>query len=77
MPYGYYQLVRFLCFSCFAFFAYQSLRNIKINGGVIFIILALLFQPFLKIALGREIWNYVDIIVGLGLIGSVFIKPKK
>jgi len=77
MPYGYYQLVRFLSFSCFAFFAYQSLRNIKINEGIIFIILALLFQPFFKIALGREIWNYVDIIVGLGLIGSVFIKPKK
>jgi hypothetical protein len=77
MPYGYYQLVRFLSFSCFAFFAYQSLRNVKINEGIIFIILALLFQPFLKIALGREIWNYVDIIVGLSLIASVFYKSNK
>jgi hypothetical protein len=77
MPYGYYQLVRFLSFSCFTFFAYQSLQNIKINEGIIFIILALLFQPFLKIALGREIWNYVDIIVGLSLIASVFYKKNK
>ena len=77
MPYGYYQLVRFLSFSCFAFFAYQALRNIKINEGIIFIILALLFQPFFKIDLGRDIWNFVDLIVGLGLIASVFYKSNK
>jgi len=77
MPYGYYQLVRFLSFSCFAFFAYQASQKNKINEVIIFIILALLFQPFFKIALGRDIWNFVDIIIGLGLIASVFIKLKK
>ena len=77
MPYGYYQLVRFLSFSCFAFFAYQAHQNNKSNEGIIFIILALLFQPFFKIALGRDIWKYVDIIVGLSLIASVFYKSYK
>lgn len=77
MPYGYYQLVRFLSFSCFAFFGYQAHQNKKINEGIIFIILALLFQPFFKIALGRDIWNLVDIIVGVGLIASVFYKSNK
>lgn len=77
MPYGYYQLVRFLSFSCFSCFAYQAHQNNKINEGIIFIILALLFQPFFKIALGKDIWNFVDIIVGLGLIASVFYKSNK
>ena len=77
MPYGYYQLVRFLSFSCFSCFAYQAHQNNKINEGIIFIILALLFQPFFKIALGRDIWNLVDIIVGVGLISSVFYKSNK
>jgi hypothetical protein len=36
---------------------------------VVFVILALLFQPFFKIALGRTLWNIVDVIVGIGLIG--------
>ena len=38
--------------------------------------LALLFQPFFKIALGREIWNIVDVIVGLGLLARIYLRPK-
>jgi hypothetical protein len=38
--------------------------------------LALLFQPFIKIALGRDIWNIVDVIVGIGLIVSLLIKRR-
>ncbi len=38
--------------------------------------LALLFQPFFKIALGRELWNIVDLIVGIGLLLSVFRLKK-
>ena len=29
--------------------------------------LALLFQPFIKIALGRLIWNGVDVVVAVGV----------
>jgi len=43
---------------------------------IIYIGLALLFQPFFKIALGRELWNIVDVIVGIGLLVSVFWKRK-
>lgn len=38
--------------------------------------LALLFQPFFKISLGREMWNIVDVVVGIGLVISTFIKSK-
>lgn len=37
--------------------------------------LALLFQPFFKVVLGRQIWNIVDVIVRIGLLASKFIKP--
>jgi hypothetical protein len=43
---------------------------------IIYICLAVLFQPLIKISLGREIWNVVDVIVGLALLVSIFIKPK-
>jgi len=36
-----------------------------------------IFQPLIKNALGRELWNVVDVVVGIGLILSVFIKPKR
>ena len=44
---------------------------------IIYGALALLFQPFFKIALGRELWNIVDVIVGIGLIISLFVDKKK
>lgn len=77
MPYGYYQMVRFLGlvgFVILAYDAYQQGRQIEI---LIYSSLALLFQPFIKIALGRQIWNIVDVIVGLGLLLSLFLNNKE
>lgn len=79
MRYGYYEFARFvgmLGFALLAYYDYQ--KNQTINSGVIiYIALALLFQPFIKVALGRMIWNVVDVIVSLGLIISIFVKPKR
>lgn len=44
---------------------------------VVFGALALLFQPFFKVALGRTIWNIVDIIVAIGLIVLFFYEMKR
>jgi hypothetical protein len=64
MPYGYYQLVRVVATAAFAFFAYQERGNSLLW---VFVGLALLFQPFEKIALGRTVWNIVDIAVAVFL----------
>lgn len=77
MPYGYYQSVRFAGLVGFVILAYQANQQGKQTETIIYGALALLFQPFFKIALGRQIWNILDIIVGLGLIISMFIKPKR
>jgi hypothetical protein len=71
MPYGYYQFVRVAATLVFVLFAIQS-YNLKSNAMIlIYVILAILFQPFEKIALGREVWNVLDVIVGVGLLLSV------
>ncbi|CAG2534044.1 hypothetical protein MAR621_03968 [Maribacter dokdonensis] len=77
MPYGYFQLVRFLALAGFGFLAYKANEEDKSEQVFIYVALALLFQPFYKIALGREIWNMVDVVVGVGLLISIFIKNKK
>lgn len=76
MPYGYYQLVRFLALIGFGILAYQANQQGKQTEMIIYGALALLFQPFFKIALGRELWNIVAVIVGIGLLFSVLLKPK-
>lgn len=76
MPYGFYQLVRFVALAGFAILAYKANEQGQKTEAIIYVCLAILFQPLIKIALGRELWNVVDVIVGVGLILSLFIKPK-
>ncbi|WP_194851165.1 DUF6804 family protein [Nonlabens antarcticus] len=76
MPYSYYEAVRFIAMVAFGYLAYTE--NAKGNQALMitYIVLALLFQPFFKLALGRMLWNVVDVIVAVGLVISIFIKPQ-
>lgn len=74
MPYGFYQLVRFVSMVVFGLMAYKYYEQKNIHFAVIFGALALLFQPFFKVVLGRIIWNIVDIGVAILLIGLFFSK---
>jgi hypothetical protein len=76
-PYGYFQLVRFSAMAVFGYLAFEAQQRNKTNEVVIYIVLALLFQPFLKIALGRTLWNLVDVVIAVGLIASVFIENRE
>src|SRR5690349_8548044 len=77
MPYGYYQLVRFLAFAGFAYLSFINFSAKNERLAFAYAMLAVLFQPIIKIPLGREIWNFVDVVVGVGLLITLFIKPKK
>jgi hypothetical protein len=77
MPYGYYQLVRFISFGMFAYLGFKEFDKSNQTTGLIYFGFALLFQPFIKIALGREIWNIVDVIVGIGLLVTLTQKEDK
>jgi hypothetical protein len=76
MPYGYYQFVRFGALIGFALLAFNSYEKGLTNYMIVYIGLALLFQPFNKIALGREIWNIVDVVVAIWLLVSIK-EPQK
>lgn len=68
MPYGYYMFVRVVAAVSFAYFAYQFHSTKSEVMMLLFIALALLFQPIVKIPLGRELWNAVDVIVAVGML---------
>ena len=72
MPYGYYQLYRFLALGVFLYLAYEE--QDKKEWMIVWLMSALLVQPIFKIALGREIWNLVDIAFALILVISAFKK---
>ena len=76
LPYGYYQFVRFAALTGFSILAFQAKEQGRQDAMKIYILLALLFQPIFKIAIGRHLWNIVDVIVGTGLLVSVLVSAK-
>ena len=72
MPYGYYTLVRILATVVFGLYAYKCYQAKKEGMTWGFVTLALLFQPFAKVGLGRTLWNVIDVIVAIGLIVLFF-----
>lgn len=77
MPYGYYALVRFVATVGFAFIAYKYYERKREGLTWTFGALALLFQPLMKVPLGRDVWNIVDVVVALFLIMLTFTKIEK
>ena len=77
MPYGYYQFVRFVGMSAFAYLSYDYFKAEKEGLGFTFAALGVLFQPFFKIALGRVMWNVVDVLIAIGLICLVVLSVRK
>ena len=76
MPYGYFTLVRFLAMVGFGYMAFHYFKQRKEVLTWTFVTLALLFQPFAKIALGRMVWNIVDVVVAIWLI-ILFVKERR
>lgn len=77
MPYGYYQLVRFIAVVGFAILAYYEYEQKNIPMVIVYLGLAVLFQPLETIPLGRQVWIIVDIVLAAGLVISIFAKNSK
>lgn len=77
MPYGYFQLVRFIGMIVFIILAYFEKDKTNKILMVVWICSALLINPFIKIALGRFIWNIVDVIWAILLIGTLLLERNK
>ncbi len=74
MPYGYYVFVRWVTAIAFGYMAYQAHEQGQKNWMYACVAVAILFQPFVKIPLGRALWNVVDVLLAISLIISLFIK---
>ena len=72
MPYGYYQLYRFVAMGIFFTIAFKEKKSE--NWMIFWVFSGLLVQPFLKIPLGLEIWNGLDVFWAITLVYSSFKK---
>lgn len=79
LPYGYYQLLRFVVCGVSVYVAFTAFSWQKIWAVWLFGIIALLFNPLIPIHLSREIWQPIDAICAVLFIVMAFVlkKPKK
>ena len=68
MPYGYYNLIRYASCIIFGLMAYIENKDKNMPKFILYAAIAILFQPFIKIALGRDLWNFIDIIAAIILV---------
>lgn len=76
MPYGFYILIRYVATVVFGYMAYSYYQENKNELAIVAGALAVLFQPLVKFALGRFVWNVVDVVVAIALVVLVFVEHK-
>jgi hypothetical protein len=76
-PYGYYMFIRFVTMVVFAVMAFDYFGKKNIPLCIVSVAIAVLFNPFVKICLGRTMWNVADVVVAVLLIGMVVGESRK
>lgn len=66
LPYGYYQLLRVLVFCVACYFAVRSHEAQAQVWTWVFIGLAIIYNPILKLGLGADLWPFVN-------LGTIFV----
>jgi len=76
-PYGYYQFLRWLILGVGGYSAYLSYNSGRKIWTGIFCIIALLFNPIIPFYLSRDTWQFIDVIVAIIFLVSIFkAKPN-
>lgn len=76
MPYGYFQFVRSLGMIGFGILAYSANEKKDNIFFIVWLASAILINPIFKISLGRTIWNVVDVVWAIILLGSLFTERR-
>ena len=61
MPYGYYQLLRIVIFCVAAYLAFESAKRSETTWAWMLGGISLVYNPVVKLGLGRNIWELVNI----------------
>lgn len=77
MPYGYYQILRFLIFILMGYIAFNEYNDKYLNKiFVLSIILVILYNPLKPIFFTRNIWLFINIYSILSILFIFFLSQK-
>ncbi len=76
LPYGYYQLLRWVVCGVSIFLAYTAYDWKKTWATWLFVVIALLFNPLIPIYLSRELWQLIDMVSSILFFAAILILRK-
>lgn len=62
LPYAYYMFLRVIILACGGLIIYKTYQSKKSELLVIFVIITLVFNPFLPLSLKKESWVMIDLL---------------
>lgn len=68
LPYGYYTLLRLVACGVFAFAAFVAFAKAASHLAWLYVLLALVFNPIIKVYLSKGSWTLIDLGAGLLLV---------
>ena len=76
MPYGYYQLLRLISCVCCGLIAYGFWQRQQQAWALAMGFVAILYNPVIKIALGREVWSVVNLISAGFMVAALWAAQR-
>ncbi len=76
-PYGFYTALRITVCVVTAYGVFVAAQLKQVIWAVVLGIIALLFNPFLAVHLGRELWRVTDVVVAVVLGASFFFLRRR
>jgi len=76
LPYGYYQLLRWVVCGVAVYIAYMAYKCGNIWATWVFGFVAVLFNPFIPVYLTKEIWRPIDFICAILFGLSIFFLKQ-
>lgn len=74
--YGYYIFLRWYVFITGIYFAYESKDASNKTWFISFVVISLLFNPFIPIYMKKDIWTFIDVLSGIMIFISIFFLEK-
>jgi hypothetical protein len=72
-PYGYYIVLRWVCCAAFTYLALKALAQGKEGWVWVLGIMAVIYNPIIRIHLTRDIWSAVNIVTLIIAVLSIFV----
>lgn len=77
MPYGYYQFMRLATCAGFLWLAYSEFKQSGHIFTLLYIVLAILFNPVIKVHLDKGTWHVIDVVVAIIILLTILFDLKK